>query len=94
MSDDGVEFFTHFTCWDADNNAIKREGTFIDAVIAGNGTYTVKAEGLDLAGDFDSQDYMNLIFLSTDIPNTGEVTISDVSLKVDGKKVELPDAAQ
>ncbi|MBR6359872.1 MAG: hypothetical protein IKS11_09530, partial [Lachnospiraceae bacterium] len=94
LSADGVEYFMQVTGWDADNNAIKREGTFVDAVIAGNGTYTVKAEGLDLTGDFDSQDYMNLIFLSTDIPNTGEVTISNISLKVDGKTVELPDAAQ
>jgi hypothetical protein len=27
---------------------------------------------------------MNLIFLSTDIPNTGEITISDIVLTVDG----------
>jgi hypothetical protein len=36
------------------------------------------------ASEFDGQDYMNLIFLSTDIPNTGAITISDIVLTVDG----------
>ncbi len=94
VGDNGMEYFYQVTGWDADNNAIVKPGTFIDAVIAGNGTYTVKVEGLDLTGEFDSQDHMNQIFLSTDIPNTGEVFITDISLKVDGKSVELPDAAQ
>ena len=35
-----------------------------------------------------------MIMLSTDIPNTNEIVISDVSLKVDGKSVELPDGSQ
>ena len=94
IGDDGTEYFMQVTGWDADNNAVKRAGEFKDVVIAGNGTYTVSVDGLDLAGDFASQDHMNMIMLSTDIPNTGEILISDVSLKVDGKSVDLPDGSQ
>lgn len=87
------EVFNQVTGWDADNNAVTLSGDFTDAVIAGNGTYTVSAENLAFPeGEFADQDYMNLIFLSTDIPNTDEVTISDVELKIDGKSVELAEA--
>ena len=92
--EDGTEYFKQVTGWDADNNAIKRPGEFHDAVIEGNGTYTVSVDGLDLTGDFDSQDHMNYIMLSTDIPNTDEITISNVSLKVEGKTVDLPAGSQ
>lgn len=91
-AEDG-KYFNQVTGWDADNNAVTLEGTFTDVQIAGNGTYTVTAEGLNFPeGEFASQDYLNLIFLSTDIPNTNEVTISDVELKIDGKSVELSNA--
>ena len=83
-----TEYFNQMTGWEG-NDAVKREGTFTDAVIAGNGTYTVSANGLVLDGDFDSQDYFNLIFISTDIPNTGEITISDIKLNVDGRDVQI-----
>ncbi len=93
VGEDGTVYFMQVTGWDNDV-AIKRPGEFKDVVIAGNGTYTVSVEGLDLTGDFDSQDHMNMIMLSTDIPNTGEIVISDVSLKVDGKTVDLPEGSQ
>ncbi|MDE7240135.1 MAG: hypothetical protein K2N41_10565, partial [Lachnospiraceae bacterium] len=52
--------------------------------------YTVSVDGLSFPdGEFADQEYMNLIFLSTDIPNTGEITISDVQLKVNGSSVDL-----
>ncbi|MBO4505817.1 MAG: hypothetical protein J5728_05280, partial [Lachnospiraceae bacterium] len=94
VGDNGMEYFMQVTGWDADNNAITRDGVFHDVVIAGNGTYTVSVDGLDLKGDFDSQDHMNMIMLSTDIPNTDEIVISDLSLKVDGKSVELGEDSQ
>ncbi|MCR5330566.1 MAG: hypothetical protein K6E62_05175 [Lachnospiraceae bacterium] len=94
IADNGIEYFMQVTGWDADNNAITRAGEFKDAVIAGNGTYTVSVDGLDLKGDFDSQDHMNMIMLSTDIPNTDEIVISDISLKVDGKTVALGEDSQ
>ena len=93
VGEDGTVYFSQVTGWDGDV-AIKRAGEFKDAVIAGNGTYTVSVEGLDLTGDFDSQDHMNMIMLSTDIPNTDEIVISDVSLKVDGKTIDLPEGSQ
>lgn len=87
----GTDFFNVVTGWDADNNALTFPGSFTDVVIEGNGTYTVSAEGLSFPdGEFADQEYMNLIFISTDIPNSGEITFSDVELKVDGKSVDLP----
>lgn len=83
-----TEYFNQMTGWDG-NDPVKKDGTFTDAVIAGNGTYTVSASGLGLDGDFDSQDYFNLIFISTDIPNTGEITISDITLNIDGRDVQV-----
>lgn len=83
------DVFNQITGWDSENNAIVKPGTFTDAVIAGNGTYTVSVDGMDLSGDFDSQEYFNLIFLSTDIPNTGEITISDMKLEIDGRDVTI-----
>lgn len=83
-----TEYFNQITGWD-NGDAIVKPGTFTDAVIAGNGTYTVSVDGMDLSGDFDSQDYFNLLFLSTDIPNTGEITISDIKLEIDGRDVSI-----
>lgn len=57
-----TEYFNQITGWEG-SDAVKREGSFTDAEIAGNGTYTVSVSGMDLKGDFDSQDYFNLIFL-------------------------------
>ncbi|MGN1147876.1 MAG: hypothetical protein ACI4TB_05600 [Lachnospiraceae bacterium] len=88
-----TDYFNQVTGWDDSNNAVVLPGTFTDVVIAGNGTYTVSVEGLSFPdGEFADQDYMNLIFLSTDIPNTGEITISDVELKVEGRNVDLASA--
>ena len=88
-----IDYFHQVTGWDG-NDPVTLPGTFTDAEIAGNGTYTVSVDGLDFpAGEFDSQEYMNLIFLSTDIPNTGEITISDVKLTVNGSSVDLGNGA-
>lgn len=82
------EHFDKICGWDPDNNLIYRDGTMTDVEIKGNGTYTVSAEGLDLSGDFDSQETFNLLFLSTDIPNSGEIVISDIVVKVNGSEVD------
>ncbi|MBO5175815.1 MAG: PT domain-containing protein [Lachnospiraceae bacterium] len=63
---------------------VKKAGTFKDVVIEGNGTYTV--ELTDLAWD-DGSTALNLLFVSTDIPNTGEITFSNVKVDFDGKNV-------
>ncbi len=86
------KYFNQLTGWDEDL-AITVPGTFEDAEIAGNGTYTVAARGIQWPeGEFDDQDHMNLIFISTDIPNSGEIVISDVELKIGGSSVELAPA--
>ncbi len=84
-----TDFFNQVTGWDG-SDPVALDGTFTDTQITGNGTYTVSVDGLSFPdGEFADQEYMNLIFLSTDIPNSGEITISDVQLKVDGKTVDL-----
>ncbi len=91
-AEDG-KYFNQLTAWDEDNNAFGVPVTFTDAEIAGNGTYTVSATGIEWPeGEFESQDYMNLIFLSTDIPNSGEITISNIQLNIGGSNVELASA--
>jgi hypothetical protein len=80
----GTDYFNQITGWNG-TDPIKMDGTITDAEIAGNGTYTVSISGMNFdASEFADQDYMNLIFLSTDIPNTGAITISDIVLTVDG----------
>ncbi len=81
--------FDHVTGWGAGNEELTLEGTFEDAEITGNGTYTVAARGLNFTTDDWSQDHMNLIFFSTDIPTTPDITFSDVELKVNGNNVDL-----
>lgn len=64
-------------------------GVVTDAVIAGNGTYTVSITdfGTIFADDFAaaSQDYFNIIAVSTDIPKSDKISITDVQLIVDGQ---------
>jgi len=84
----GTTEFGQITGWEGSDEVV-RQGTINDTQIAGNGTYTVSVTDMDLSGDFDSQDYFNLIFVSTDIPNSGEITISDMKLTVDGRNVDI-----
>lgn len=84
----GTEYFNQLTGW-VDGEAVVLPGEFTDVEIKGNGIYTVSATGCDFGADFDAQDHFNLIFVSTDIPDTGAITISDVKLKIDGKSVSI-----
>jgi hypothetical protein len=79
--------------WDG-STLISDPGEFQDAAITGDGTYTVSVTGLAWNSDeFASQDYYNLIFLSTDIPvdalNSDDFSITVDELKVGDKAVEL-----
>lgn len=80
--------FNHLTGWDAENNQVDYGGTFTDAVIDGNGTYTVGVKLGDMALGTDKS--IRMLFLSTDIPSQlidqGLVTISDVKTSIDGGK--------
>lgn len=84
-------FFNRLTGWDADSNAVDYGGTFVDAAITDNGTYTVSLTTGDMG--FGSDDKYNLLFVSTDFPSAlvkeGHVTISDASIKIgSGKTIE------
>ncbi len=84
----GTDFFNQITFQGDTTDKTSIPGTLTDAVIAGNGTYTVSASDIQWPDDeFADQDHMNLIFFSTDIPNSGEITISDVVLKINGSEV-------
>ena len=76
-----------------DNGLEKMDGTVTGADLKGNGTYTVKVEGLNgIMQSNDSETKMNMIYLSTNIPADAKdkVTFSDVSFKIDGNSVQLP----
>lgn len=73
------------------NETSETYGTVTDAVIAGNGTYTVSVTdfGTIFSDDFTAagQDYFNLLFISTDIPLSDSISVTDVTLKMDGKTI-------
>jgi hypothetical protein len=78
--------WTHLTGWDADSNQVDYGGTFTDAAIDGNGTYTVGVTLGDMG--LGEDETMRQLFVSTDIPSQlvddGLVTISDVDTVIDG----------
>ncbi len=79
-SDDGLVYFDTLVGWDG-STPLDKGGDFTDAEITGDGTYKV-----GLSGDFDfgSDETLNLLFVSTDIPVDSGVTISDVNVIFDG----------
>ena len=79
----GTPEFDQITGWSG-NDEVVRTGTITDAVIKGNGTYTVSLTGVDFADDAET---LNLLFLSTDIPLDSDVKITDITVKMGGKKV-------
>ncbi len=88
--DTGMDYFNQITGWDASNNAVVIPGTIQDTKIDGNGTYTVSISGIKFADDdFKDQDHFNLIAVDTDIPNTGDITISDMELEINGSGVDI-----
>ena len=78
---DGNAYFDHLVGWDGPN-ATNNGGTFTDAEITGDGTYTVSLT--DIGDAFGSDETLNLLFVSTDIPLDSGASISDVKIKIDG----------
>lgn len=74
-------------------------GSFTDAEITGNGTYTVSMTGYDFSGQFNDAAILgedglfNLLFVSTDLPVNEQVVISNIVLKMDGKTIAELDNA-
>lgn len=79
--EDGL-YFNRLTGWDGDV-AVDYAGTFADAAITEDGTYSVTLTTGD--SGFDSDAKFNLLFVSTDIPSRAVsqevITISDVTVK-------------
>ncbi len=76
--------------FDYDINGYVLPASYTDASFDADGTYTVKAEGIDwaLKGETD----FNLVFVSTDLPANAGLTISDVAVAVDGTVVKTVDS--
>lgn len=79
------------------NETSEKYGKVTDAVIKGNGTYKVSLTdfGTIIADDFTTakQDYFNLLFISTDIPLSEDVKVTDVKIIMDGKTIKTYDEA-
>lgn len=58
-------------------------GTLTNAEIAGNGTYTVKLEGLDSMNETD----ISQLHIATDIPLNDTVKFTDVKASINGKEI-------
>ena len=87
-ADDGTVWFDQLTGWGGPT-ALDKGGDFTDVEITGDGTYTVGVKNFD----FGSDEYLNLLFVSTDIPLDCGATISDVKIKMDGSTVYTFDDA-
>ena len=88
LNGENPEFFNRLTGWDAENNAVDYGGTFVDAAITGNGTYTATMTTGDHGFGVDT--LMHFFRISTDVPSQlveeGYVTFTDVKVKIgDGK---------
>lgn len=79
-ADDGTVWFDQLTGWDGPT-ALDKGGDFTDVEITGDGTYKVGVTNFD----FGSDEYLNLLFVSTDMPLDCGVTISDVKVIMDGQ---------
>ena len=82
-------YFNQVTGWFG-KNPVRKPGTFYDAAIEGNGVYEVSVKGLSFEeNEFEKNKSMNLLYISTDIPFTDEINVSEVKLTIDGKEVEM-----
>lgn len=80
VSEDGMVYFDQLTGWDGPT-ALSMGGTFTDAEITGNGTYSVSMTDFD----FGEDETLNLLFISTDIPLDAGVSFSNVKVIMDGQ---------
>ncbi len=78
--EDGMDYFNQITGWEG-ATALNKGGVFTDVQITGDGTYKVGVTDFD----FGSDEYLNLLFVSTDMPLDSGITISDVKIIMDGQ---------
>lgn len=72
-----------FSGGETTNNYVEHAGTFNDAEIKGNGTYTVSLTGADFADEVT----LSQLHVATDIPVNDSISITDVKLKVNGRSL-------
>ncbi len=80
VADDGTVWFDQMTGWEG-STALDKGGVFTDVQITGDGTYKVGVTDFDFGAD----EYLNLLFVSTDMPLDCGATISDVKIIMDGQ---------
>ncbi|MCR5624457.1 MAG: hypothetical protein K6G11_04345 [Lachnospiraceae bacterium] len=91
-AEDGGSLYQNVLGWAKDgvNELAILPGTFTDAVIDGNGTYTVKVEGLEgCLNDgvlTEANESFQMLYISTDLPVDAQdkLQITNIETKIDG----------
>jgi hypothetical protein len=76
----GTPQFTHGLCSVSGTETTEYDGTFTDATVDGDGTYTVTLENPDL----QDETHISLLFVSTNIPLSDSIKVTNVKVKFDG----------
>jgi len=80
----GTDKWKHLAIGDYSSEEYQEiKSTFKDVVIKGNGKYTVSLENADFQGETS----FSRMQVSTDIPDTGKIKFSDMSVKVNGREL-------
>lgn len=80
----GTEKWKHLATGDYSSEEYQEiKSTFKDVVIKGNGKYTVSLSNADFQGETN----FSRMQVSTDIPDTGKIKFSDMSVKINGIEV-------
>lgn len=89
--DESYEGYSDYYNFDiGDKGGFVLPATYTDVTIETDGTYTVKAEGIDFGIRGDEIDF-NLVGVSTDIPADKGVVIKDAKIAIDGNVVKTVD---
>lgn len=100
-AEDGGSLFNNVLGWAKDgvNELAILPGSFTDCVIDGNGTYTVKVEGLDGClndGNLtEPNESFQMLYVSTDLPKDAKdkIQITNIVTKIDGVEKAREDEA-
>lgn len=100
-AEDGGSLFQKVLGWKKDgvNELVELPGTFTDAVIDGNGTYSVKVEGLEGCLNDDvttaANEMFQMLYVSTDLPADAQdkIQITNIVTKIDGVEKATEDEA-
>ena len=87
-SEENPECFGQLTGWDADNNKVNYGGTFEDAKLTKEGTYTVSLTTGEMG--FGKDTFFRMLYVSTDIPSR---LVKDGFVAIQNVKVKIGDAA-